>query len=209
VIDPEFLRIDAGIAERARLVRRKIEHLMEGDRGETGGGRETVSEDIFEIIPNTNYPIAIKDRTDKEAWMRLLEGQEFMLVEIQVIGFIEKYQSKDSLAFDFVAAISKKAVSSPWMKEKIRLLTNVCEDTVLGMNEPVTLRLYRSIRDTDARDLCLYRLSVWISMGDDGSPRWSIRDQIDPVFSREDSYVEMRAEEARRLAGMVMEEKAV
>jgi hypothetical protein len=41
-------------------------------------------------------------------------------------------------------------------------------------------------------------------MNDDGSPRYSIRDQIDPVFAMNDPAAGKRAEEARRLAGMVM-----
>jgi len=47
-----------------------------------------------------------------------------------------------------------------------------------------------------------------LSMGDDGSQRWSIRDQINPVFEQEDRSVGKRAKEARRLAGKVMEQKA-
>jgi hypothetical protein len=43
-------------------------------------------------------------------------------------------------------------------------------------------------------------------MGDDGSQRWSIRDQINPVFEQEDWSVGKRAAEARRLAGKVMEQ---
>ena len=53
----------------------------------------------------------------------------------------------------------------------------------------------------------LYRLSAWLSMGDDGSQRWSIRDKIDPLFEQEDRSVRKRATEARRLAGNVMGEK--
>jgi hypothetical protein len=45
-------------------------------------------------------------------------------------------------------------------------------------------------------------------MGDDGSQRWSIRDQIDPVFEQLDTSVAKRATEARSLAGNVMEQKA-
>jgi hypothetical protein len=45
-------------------------------------------------------------------------------------------------------------------------------------------------------------------MGDDGSPRYSIRDQIDRVFAKNDPAVGKRAVEAMRLAGIVMEEEA-
>jgi len=41
-------------------------------------------------------------------------------------------------------------------------------------------------------------------MGEDGSSRYSIRDQIDPVFAENDPAAERRAVEARRLAEIVM-----
>ena len=207
LIDPEFTRVDTGIAERARQTRKKIERLMSGGGGRTGGESEPESEEMFEILPKTNYPLAIKEQTEEEAQRGLLEGEENMLVEIQVIGSPGKHRGMESLNIDYVAAISQKAVTSPWMKETIQLLSKVCEDTVMGMNNPITRRIAHAVRDTNARESCLYRLSVWLSMGDDGSPQYSIRDQIDPVFSQEDSSVGKRAEEARRLAGVVMEER--
>jgi len=45
-------------------------------------------------------------------------------------------------------------------------------------------------------------------MGDDGSLRYLIRDQIDPVFSRVDLAVGKRTAEKRRLAGGVIEARA-
>jgi hypothetical protein len=39
-----------------------------------------------------------------------------------------------------------------------------------------------------------------MSIGDDGSQRWSIRDQIDLLFEQEDRSVGKRATEAKRLA---------
>jgi len=208
LIDPAFGQIDEGIAVRARQARETIEQLMAGDAGVAIWDMEPESEEMFKIIPRTNYPVEIKEQTEEEIRRGVLEGEEFMVIEIQVIGFIDNHQGEESFAFDYIAAINENAVSFPWMKEKIRLLSKVCQDTVLAMNNPVTGRLYRSIRETGARDLCLYRLSVWASVLDDGSPRWSIRDRIDPVFSREDVSVEKRAAEARRLAVLVMEERA-
>jgi len=208
LIDPAFGEADTGIAGRARQVRETIEQLFAGDAGVPGWDTEPESEEMFTISPGTNYPLAIKEQTEEEARRGMLEGEEFMVIEIQVIGFIEKDRGEESFAFNYVAAMNENAVSLPWMKEKIRLLSKVCQDTVLTMNDLITRRIYRSIRKTGARELLLYRLSVWVSVHDDGSPRWSIRDQIDPVFCREDSSVEKRAVEARRLAGMVMEEMA-
>jgi hypothetical protein len=42
-------------------------------------------------------------------------------------------------------------------------------------------------------------------MRDDGSPRYSVRDRIDPWFEKNDPAAGKRADEARRLAGVVME----
>jgi hypothetical protein len=103
--------------------------------------------------------------------------------------------------------MSQKALSSEWIKEKIRLISKICENTVMGLDNLTTRRLSASIRKTEAQELCPYRLSVWCSMGDDGSPRYSIRDQIDPEFAKNDPAARKRAAEARRLAGMVMGEE--
>lgn len=134
----------------------------------------------------------------------MLEGDEFMLLEIQVIGSLEKYRGRDFLTFDYIAAMNETALSSEWMKEKIRFISKVCEDTVMGIDNLTTRRLSAAIRKTGARELCAFRLSVWYSMGEDGSSRYSIRDQIDPVFEKNDPAADRRAVEARRLASKVM-----
>jgi hypothetical protein len=61
--------------------------------------------------------------------------------------------------------------------------------------------LSASNRKTEVWERCLYRMSVWFSMGEDGSPQYNIRDQIDLVFAKNDPAAERRAVEARRLAG--------
>lgn len=201
-IDPAFAELDAGVAGRAQDCRQQIERLL----SLAGAGREEQwkSEEIFEVIGTTHYRPAIKERTEEEARQAMLEGEEFMLLEIQVIGSLEKYRGRDSLTFEYIAAMSEKALSSEWMKEKIRLISKVCEDTVMGIDNLTTRRLSAAIRKSVARDLCPYRLSVWCSMNDNGSPRYSIRDQIDPVFANNDPAAGKRAVEARRLARMVM-----
>ena len=143
----------------------------------------------------------------EEARRGMLEGEEFMVIEFQVIGIVENYRGKNSLAIDYIAAFHQKALTSGWMEEKVRLLSKVCEDTVMAINNRINTRLFLQIRKRDDQELCLYRLSAWLSIGDDGSQRWSIRDQIDPVFEQEDRAVGKRAMEARRLAGKVMGER--
>jgi hypothetical protein len=201
-IDPAFAELDAGVAGRAMDCRQQIERLL----SLAGAGREEQgkSEEMFEVIGTTNYRPAIQERTEKEARQAMLEGEKFMLLEIQVISSLEKYRGRDSLTFDYLAAMSEKALSSEWMKEKIRLISKVCEDTVMGIDNLTTRRLSAAIRKSVTRELCPYRLSVWCSMNDDGSPRYSIRDQIDPVFAKNDPAAGKKAVEARRLAGKVM-----
>jgi hypothetical protein len=203
-IDPAFAEIDAGVAGRALECRKQIEQLLSQVRA--GMEEQAKSEEMFEVIGRTKYPPAIKERTEEEARQAMLEGEEFMLLEIQVIGSLEKYRGRDSLTFEYIAAMSEKALSSEWMKEKIRLISKVCENTVMGIDNLTTRRLSAAIRKSVARELCPYRLSVWCSMNDDGSPRYSIRDLIDPVFANNDPAAGKRAVEARRLAGNVMAE---
>jgi hypothetical protein len=201
-IDPAFAGLDAGVTGRASDCRQQIERLL----AHAGEGREEQwkSEEVFEILEKTNYPPAIKEHTEEEARQGMLEGEEFMLLEIQVIGSLEKCRGRESFGLDYLAAMSQKALSSGWMKEKIRLISKVCEDTVMGIDKLTSRRLFTAIRKTKARELCLYRISIWCSMNEDGSPRYSIRDQIDPEFAKNDPVAEKRADEARRLAGKVM-----
>jgi len=165
-------------------------------------------EDMFEVVTDIKYRPEIKEQTEEEARRGLLEGEEYMVLEIQVIGMVENYEGKDSLTIDYLAACNQNAVASPWMKERMSLLSDICEGTVMVLTRQMRTRLFRQIQKREEQELCLYRLSAWLSMGDDGSQRWSIRDQIDPVFEHEDRSVGKRAKEARRLAGKVMEHKA-
>ena len=96
----------------------------------------------FEILTDIKYPPEIIDRTEEGARRGLLEGEEFMVLEVQVIGMVEKYEGKNSLTIDYLAACNQKALTSPWMKEKIRLLTDVCENTVMVINNRIRARLF-------------------------------------------------------------------
>lgn len=201
-MDPAFAELDAGVTGRALECRKQVEHLL--SRVSAGMEELTESKEMFEIVGKTKYPLAVKERTEEETRQAMLAGEELMILEIQVIGSLEKYRGRDFLSFDYIAAMSEKALSSEWMKEKIRLISKVCENTIMVIDNATTRRLSAAIKKSIARELCPYRLSVWCSMNDDGSPRYSIRDQIDPVFAENDPAAGTRAIEARRLAGMVM-----
>jgi hypothetical protein len=200
-IDPAFSRLDHGVAVRADRFRQEIERLLdeppEGLRGE--------SEEMFEVLGMTDHPPEIDEHTEDEVRQGLIEGQEFLLIEMQVKGSAEQHGGRESLALDYIAAMNPGALSSPWMKEQIRLLAKICEDTIMALGMTVARRLLAMVQRSGTHELCLYRLSVWYSMNDDGSPRYEIRDWIDPGFSRRDPGAGKRAGEARRLAAAIME----
>ncbi len=163
------------------------------------------SEPVFEVLGTPQYPLDVPERTAEEVREGLLRGQEFLVLQMQVVGTIEKGPDRESIAMDYLAAINQNAVSSEWMRERIGLLASVCEQTIMATGSQTTRRLFASLRKRGEEEKCLYRLSVWAAMMDDGKPRYSIRDEIDPVFLQEDPEAGIRSAEARRLAAKVME----
>jgi|GEM_PF-1120754 len=160
---------------------------------------------VFEVLGTPQYPLDVPELTAEEVREGLLRGQEFLVLQMQVAGTIEKGPDRESIAMDYLAAISQNAVSSEWMRERIGLLASVCEQTIMATGSQTTRRLFAALRKQGAEEKCLYRLSVWAAMMDDGKARYSIRDEIDPVFIQEDPEAETRAAEARRLAAKVIE----
>lgn len=164
------------------------------------------SEPVFEVLGAPRYPLDVPELTAEEVREGLLKGQEFMVLQMQVVGTIENEPDRESIAMDYLAAINSNAVSSEWMRERIGLLAKVCEQTIMATGSKTIRRLFATLRKRGEEEKCLYRLSVWAAMMDDGKPRYSIRDEIDPVFLQEDPEAGMRAVESRRLAAKVMEE---
>ena len=174
--------------------------------GVAGDENPERSEPVFEVLGTPQYPPDVPELSAEEVREGLLRGQEFLVLQMQVVGTIEKGPDRESIAMDYLAAINQNAVSSEWMRERIGLLASVCEQTIMATGLQTTRRLFASLRKRGEEEKCLYRLSVWAGMMDDGKPRYSIRDEIDPVFLQEDPEAGMRAAEARRLAAKVMEE---
>ena len=234
-IDPEFTKVDEGITARALECRKALENVLSGgtpphpgstparslrelhwqkrdqqrkrsSRARTAQEPEAPeSEEVFEILGTTEHHPAAGDLSEEEAQAGLLAGEEFMILEIQVVGIVTHEHCRDMLMFDYTAAISPKAVSSPWMKEKIRNFSRICENTIMVLDKQTIRYLTLAIQETKEKEKCIYRISAWVSLGEDGSWLYSIRDSIDPVFLKQDPSVEKRAEEARRLAGREME----
>ena len=112
-----------------------------------------MSEDTFEVVTEIKYRPEIKEQTDEEARRGLLEGEEYMVLEIQVIGMVEICGGADSLTFDFLAACNQNAVTSPWMKEKMSLLSDICEGTVMVLPRKMRARLFRQIQKREEQEL--------------------------------------------------------
>jgi len=163
------------------------------------------SEEVFEILKTPTYPPGAREEAEEEARQGLLAGGEFMILEIQVVGIVRHEHCRDMLTFDYNAAISPKAMSSPWMKDKMRNFSRICENTVMVLDKQTIRYLTLALQETKEREKCVYRISAWVSLNEDGSWLYCIRDSIDPVFLKQDPSVEKRAEEARRLAGREME----
>ena len=199
--DPAFALIDAGVAGRVSGCREQIERLLAGKVGED----EYESEEMFEILEKTNYPLDIKKHTEEEA-------------RAGDAGRRRVHAPRDP----------GDRVCRTVPGEGIAHLRLHCRDepesTFIAMDEgedPAHLEGLRGYRhgnrqqdkpqplcidpqDPKHRELCLYRLSVWCSMSDGGSPCYSARDRIDPELRRMIRR-QGKSDEARRLAGMVMD----
>jgi len=123
-IDPAFTAIDAGLSRRAGVCRGEIAHILAGDYSTKDQENEKTGK-TFEILKSSDYKPVIRNRTEEEARRAILAGEECLLIEMQVIGIAERNHGKDSIGFDYVAAISQKALSSPWIQEKIGTLSDV------------------------------------------------------------------------------------
>ena len=78
--------------------------------------------------------------------------------------------------------------------------------TVMNIKTRLTAQLILAIRERDDKTACLYRISAWMALGDDGSQVWSIRDYIDPAFVSLNEPVVKRAEAAREWVEEIMTE---
>jgi hypothetical protein len=84
----------------------------------------------------------------------MLEGEEFMVLDVQVIGMIEKFEGKNSLMIDYLAACNQKMLTSPWIKERMSLFSDICEGTVMAINNRISARLFLQIREEKDQEWC-------------------------------------------------------
>ena len=173
-------------------------------------GEMQMPDHVYDEIVEMKYkPDIITEFTDeKEVRRAFLEGEEFLVLEIQVVGKVED-DKKDPLTIEYLAVCNTKALMTPWMQDKIGKLTLICKRTVMNLRPKKIASLIPLIKEHDNQEVCLYRLSAWVFMDEDGTKKWIIRDQIDQVLVKVDANALHKAESAREWAKEVLEESPV
>jgi hypothetical protein len=143
----------------------------------------------------------------EETRRALIEGDDYLIVEMHVIAKAEKIRGLDSASVEYQSTCLSDN-RSPWMKKKIGLLADICQETVMNFDTAIRDKVLGLLQRQDGREICLYRISVWISLGDDGTLVWTVLDWIEPGFARinqRDIFYD--TEEARQRAKSIMEEE--
>ena len=144
----------------------------------------------------------------EETRQALIEGDDYLIVEMHVVAKAEKIRGEDSASVEY-QSMCQSDNRSPWMKKKIGLLADICQETVMNFDTAIRDKVLGLLQRQDGREICLYRISVWISLGDDGTLVWTVLDSIEPGFARINQRdVFYDTEEARQRAKSIMEEEA-
>ena len=140
----------------------------------------------------------------EETQRALIEGDELLILEMQVMAKAEKYQGLEGASVEYVSTCMNNN-RSPWMQEKIRLLADLCQDTVMNFDNTIRDKLFAKLQRQNGKEICLYRISVWLFIGDNGIPEWTVRDSIEPGFARiiRKELVHTRVEVRQRLKSII------
>lgn len=142
--------------------------------------------------------------TDEEIDRALLEGDQFLITEVRIVGKEEKFKGQAAYSLEFQAAVRKERID-PWMQDKIRHLSDICNKTVMKVDDRTRDKIFTLLKENRGKEVCLYRLEVWMSMGDGGSIVWDVQDYIHPGFVEMDqTAVLWRAYDAREQARVMM-----
>ncbi len=147
--------------------------------------------------------------TSEEIDRALIEGDQFLITELRIVGKEEKFNGQAAYTLDFQAAVRQERID-PWMQDKIRRLSDICNKTVMNVDDRMRDKIFALLKENRGEDVCLYRLEVWMSMGDGGSIIWDVQDYIHPGFVGMDQGAVLRRagdarEQARMMMGEVME----
>ena len=146
----------------------------------------------------------VSELTDEEIDRALLEGDQFLITELRIVGKEEKFNGQAAYTLDFQAAVRQERID-PWMQDKIRRLSDICNKTVMRVDDPIRHKIFNLLKENQGKEVCLYRLEVWMSVGDGGAIVWDVQDYINPGFVEIDKgAVLRRADDAREQARVVM-----
>ena len=157
-------------------------------------------------IVEIKYKLDIKERAENEVRRAFIEGEEFLVLEIQVVGTLDESKDKEPLTIEYLAVCNTKVLMTSWMQDKIGKLTTICKKTVMNLKPQRIAGLIPLIKMHDKQEVCLYRLSAWVFMDEDGTKKWNIMDKIDPALIEVDAFALQKADDAREWAKEVLVE---
>jgi len=161
---------------------------------------------VHNEIVEIKYKLDIKERAEDVVLRAFMEGEEFLVLEIQVVGTLDESKDKEPLTIEYLAVCNTKVLMTSWMQDKIRKLTTICKKTVMNLKPQRIAGLIPLIKKHDKQEVCLYRLSAWVFMDEDGTKKWNIKDQIDPALIEVDAFALQKADDAREWAKEVLVE---
>lgn len=164
---------------------------------------------VHNEIAKIKYKLDIKERTEDEVRRAFIEGEEFLVLEIQIVGAVNEAKDKDPLTIEYLAVCNTEVLTTSWMQDTIRKLTTICKKTVMNLKSQRIAGLIPLIKMHDKQEVCLYRLSAWVFMDEDGTKKWIIKDKIDPALIEVDALAPQKAESAREWAKEVLVESPV
>lgn len=149
----------------------------------------------------------VSELTDEEIDRALLEGDQFLITEVRIVGKEEKFNGQPAYSLEFQAAVRKERID-PWMQDKIRRLSDICNKTVMKVNDRTRDKIFSLLKENQGKEVCLYRLEVWMSMGDGGSIVWDVQDYVHPGYVEMDQGgVLRRADDAKEQARVMMRKR--
>ena len=166
---------------------------------------DPVHNEIVEI----KYKLDIKERAEDEVLRAFIEGEEFLVLEIQVVGAVDEAKDKDPLTIEYLAVCNTQVLTTSWMQDTIGKLTIICKKTVMNLKPQRIAGLIPLIKKHDKQEVCLYRLSAWVFMYEDGTKKWNLKDKIDPALIEVDAFALQKAESAREWAKEVLVESSL
>ena len=160
-------------------------------------------------IVEIKYKLDIKEWAEDDVLRAFIEGEEFLVLEIQVVGTVNDAKDKDPLTIEYLAVCNTKVLTTSWMQDTIGKLTIICKKTVMNLKPQRIAGLIPLIKMHDKQEVCLYRLSAWVFMDEDGTKKWNLKDKTDPALIEVDALALQKAESAREWAKEVLVESSV